>query len=53
MSTFCINFKCTRKKYFFIEKAIFHKVLKLAEETIKPLQRKKTLKVNKTLEKLQ
>ena len=42
-----------RKKYFFIGKAIFHKVLKLAEETIKPLQRKKTLKVNKTLEKLQ
>ena len=34
-----------RRKYLFIWKTRFDKVQKLAEGVIKPLQRKKTLKV--------
>ena len=34
-----------RKKYLFIWKTIFDKVLKLAEGVIKPVQHKKTLNV--------
>ena len=34
-----------RKRYLFIWKTIFDKVLKLAKGVTKPLQRKKTLKV--------